>query len=280
MSPMVKGFIRLVVIVVAVIVGFRIHWGAGLGVIALLAGYGIYTNRAAYYAQKGNIAYTQGDKENALAWMEKAYRTRPNHPQHRVSYAYMLIKSGDTARAEQVLNEVLAGKPASDIRMHALINKATVHWLQNKPEEALRLMEDVYGEFKNTTVYGNLGYFKLLQGEQLEDALAFNQEAYAFNDSDVTILDNLAQNYFMLGRLEEARDMYVKVLEKAPKHAESYYYYALTLQRLGQTEEAREQIVKALEREPALVTSVTREDIEQAAEELGALREQEPNEAD
>ncbi|WP_019536537.1 tetratricopeptide repeat protein [Paenibacillus ginsengihumi] len=275
----IKGIIRLAVVVIVMLVAFRIDWSVGFLAMGLLACYGIYLNRAAFYAQKGNVAYSQGDKEGALAWMEKAYRTKPNHPQHKISYAFMLIQSGDTVKADQVLNEVLAGKPAKDIRMQAMLNKATVQWLQNKPEEALRLLEDLYGEFKNTTVYGNLGYFKLLQGKQLEQALAFNQEAYAFNDSDVTILDNLAQNYFLLGRLEEARDMYARAMEKAPKYAESYYYYALTLQRLGQTEEAREQIVKALEREQAIVTSVTREDIERLAEELGALREPAPNEA-
>ena len=154
--------------------------------------------------------------------------------------------------------------------MQAKTNLATAYWLQGQKDEAQCLLEGLFGEFKNTMLYGNLGYFTLLLGD-LEAALVINKDAYDYNDNDLTIMDNLAQNYYLLGRMKEAEEMYVKVIAKEPKHAESYYYLQ-TLQKLGKVDEAREQIGKALERKLALVTPLTREDIEQASVELNQVQ--------
>ena len=59
------------------------------------------------------------------------------------------------------------------------------------------------------------------------------------------------------------------MIAKTPKHAESYYFYAQTLHKLGRTQEAREQLETALGKELALVTPLTKEDIELFASQLG-----------
>lgn len=275
MPPIVKGLIKLILVAVVLIAAFKYHIGAGIGVLVLLLVFWIYKSRSAIYAQQGNMAYMKGDQETALAKLEKAYRTKPYHPQHIVGYGFLLTKAGETDKAEQVLNEVLSSQITNEIRLQAKVNMATVYWLQNKREEAHDLLEDVYKTYKNTTVYGNLGYFKLLSGE-LDEALRFNLEANEYNDSDVTILDNLAQTYYLLGRLQEAGETYAKVVDKSPKHAESHYYYALTLQKLGRLEEAAEQVGFAQQKELALITTVTKEQIGRLAEQLEQEAKSEP----
>jgi tetratricopeptide (TPR) repeat protein len=259
-------------IVVVIFIGFQIHWLIGAGIIAGLLGYVVYVNYTTFYVMRANAVYMQGDMGKALSLLEKAFKSKQGKPQHGISYAFILMKDGNPEKAEQVLKELLTASKSEDIRMQVKSHLATAYWLLGKQDEAVSLLEEVYGEYKTVTIVGNLGYFKILKGE-LESALEFNQAAYEYDDSDVTILDNLAQNYYLLGRMEEAAEMYEKVIEKAPKHAESYYYYALTLEALGRHDEAAEQAGLAFERPLALVTPISREDVEQLKLRLELLKE-------
>lgn len=269
MPPILRVLLPFVLIFIVILIGFQIHWMVGVVLIVAILGYSLYSSRAVIYAQRGNLAFMKGDEAKALELLEKAHRTGKGNPQHMVGYAYLLLKTGKYAEAEQLLKDILAKKPADLVRLQANINLATVYWLTDRKSEGLELLEEMQQEFKNTKLYGNLGYYKILQGDDLEGALAFNLEAYEYNSDDLTILDNLAQNYYYLGRLEEAAEMYEKVMAKQPRNADSYYFYAMTLEKLGRLEEAKEQIAKAKERELALVTPLKREDIEQKAKEFG-----------
>ncbi|WP_159881008.1 tetratricopeptide repeat protein [Paenibacillus puerhi] len=264
MPPIVKTLLQVAAVVIVIVYLFKLHWALGTGVVVLLLGLFVFLNRSALYAQRGNMAYMKGDQEKALELLEKANRMKRVAPQHRIGYGYLLLKAGRPEEAEQVFQDVQRSAVPREVMMQARINLSTAYWLQGRRSDALELMEEVMDEYKNTLAYGNLGYFKVLNGD-LEQALVLNEEAYAFNDNDMTILDNLAQNYYLLDRLEEAAEMYDKVMDKSPKHAESYYFYALTLKKLGRLEEAREQSEKALGRELAMVTPLTREDLERLA---------------
>ncbi|MCI3922996.1 tetratricopeptide repeat protein [Paenibacillus sp. TRM 82003] len=268
MPPILKVLIVFAAAILLFILGFRLHWAIGTAMVLALLAYGVVSNRSTIYAFCGNIAYMKGDSVKALSLLEKAHAAKSAMPQHMIGYAYLLMKTGDPARGEQILNEVLPGLREGEAQMQARVNLATAHWLLGRPEEAVQTLEAVHEDYKNTIVYGNLGYFRLLRGE-VEEVLAFNEEAYEYNDNDLTILDNLALNYYRLGRYEEAAEMYVKVMAKTPKHAESYYYYALTLEKLDRGEEAREQARIAADKPLALVTDVTAEDLKRLADAQG-----------
>ncbi|WP_405083589.1 tetratricopeptide repeat protein [Paenibacillus psychroresistens] len=135
------------------------------------------------------------------------------------------------------------------------------------------MLEEVFEQYKNSLVYGNLGYFKLLNGD-FESALAFNQEAYAYNGDDKTIVDNLAYNYYMLGQLEQAEEMFALLIPKSPKFADPHYFYALTLEKLGKLDEAAEQIQIAQSKDIAFITPIIRAEIDQAALRLNVSSEE------
>lgn len=261
MPQIIRVLLIIAAIVVVIVIGFKLHWLLGTGLIVAMIGYSFYANRSILYVQRGNIAYAKGDEAKALELFEKAHQTRKAHPQAMIGYAYLLLKKGKPEEAERLLQEVAATLPKGQTHLQAKVNLATALWLQGKQDEAYDLLESMMQDYKNTQLYGNLGYFKLLRGADLEEALAFNQEAYEYNSDDITIMDNLAQNYYLLGRLEEANEMYDKVMAKSPKSADSYYYYAMTLKGLGLEQEAREQLELAKDKELALVTSLTKEDI-------------------
>lgn len=262
MPQIVKALLIIAGIAIVIVIGFQVHWLLGTGMIAALLVYMIRVNFPVLYAMRANAAYVQGEQDKALALLEKAYQSKQAKLQHHIQYAFVLMKAGKPEKAEQVLQKLLQITNSTDIRMQAKSNLATAYWLLNKQEEAIQLLEEVYREYKTVTVVGNLGYFMLLKGD-LESALAFNEEAFEYDDDDLTIMDNLAQNYYMLGRLEEAASMYEKVMTKSPKHAESYYYYAKTLEGLGRQEEAAEQAGLADEKMLAMVTNITKSEIEQ-----------------
>jgi Flp pilus assembly protein TadD len=267
MPPIVKKILVIAAVIIILIIGYQAHWAVGLVLSLALLGYGMYAGRAALYAQKGNLAFMRGNQKQALALMEKAYKTKRVQPQHAIGYAFVLMKEGQPAKAEGILKELLSSTKDGKIRMQIKMNLATAYWLQDQQDEAVALLEELHVQFKNTILYGNLGYFKLLCG-QLEEALVLNEEAYEYNAADVTIIDNLAQTYLFHGRLEEAEALYVKLMVKSPKYAESYYYYALTLQKLDKLDTAREQIAIAQGKPASLVTVLTKAQIDELAAQL------------
>ncbi|QNK57910.1 lipopolysaccharide assembly protein LapB [Paenibacillus sp. PAMC21692] len=267
MPQIVKVLLILAGVFIVIVIGFQVHWLLGIGLIAGLLIYVIYANLSTWYVLRGNAVYAQGDLDKALAFMEKAYKSKNANPQHHIQYAFLLMKVGEQEKAEKVLQKLLLVATSTDVRMQAKSNLATAYWLLNRQDEAIGLLEEICQDYKTVTVVGNLGYFKLLKGD-LESALAFNEEAYEYDDNDLTITDNLAQNYYMLGRLDEAARMYEKVMAKSPRYADSYYYYAKTLEGLGRNEEAAEQAGLASERTLALVTSITKSEIEQLKDKL------------
>lgn len=275
MPPLLKSLIPLILLIVLVIIGFQIHALVGIGVIIAFIALSTYMNRAAYYVARGNMAFTQGDEGQALAWMEKAYQTKRATPQHLMSYAYLLNRSGQPSKAVQILEPMLKRNLPAPLLLQISINVATSYWLLGKKEEAYAMLEKFYPDFKTTLLYGTLGYYKLLLGKDLNETLAFNLEAYEYNNDDMTIIDNLAQTYYQLGKLEEAQTCYEKVMEKRPKNADSYYYHALTLKGLGKLEEAREQIEQAKYRKFSLISPVSKKDVEQVAAELEATGQEE-----
>lgn len=263
LKPLLVGISLAVIIYVA----FRVHMLLGIGVVVLLVGYMLFVSRANFYAIRGSKAFSNNDLGQAKHWYEKAYTSKPCPDQHQIGYGYILIRVGEPEKAETIFKHILGKSQSRDFRMQANSNLATAYWLQGKKDEAIALLEEVFTEYKNTMVYGNLGYFKILHGD-LQEALAFNLEAYSYNGDDITILDNMAQNYYLLGQVDQANEMFKKLIPKSPKHADSYYYYALTLKELGELEAAIEQLNVALEKKISFLAPITRDEMEQAASQM------------
>lgn len=265
MKGLLIGIFKLLLIVVGIaavfIFAFRVHVLLGIGLIILTIAAMVYLTRSNIYALRGSARFAKGEKVEALVWFKKAYHSKPCSEKNQIGYGYLLLRSGDLVVAEQVFNQLLNTTKSRETRLQSHCNLATSLWLQGKKNEAVALLEEVYADYKNSLVYGNLGYFKLLQGEAKE-SLAFNLEAYEYNSDDITILDNVALNYYLLGQFEQANEMFEKLMRKSPKCAESYYFYGLTLKKLGKSEAAREQMNLALSKELAFVTTLTREQME------------------
>jgi tetratricopeptide (TPR) repeat protein len=146
-------------------------------------------------------------------------------------------------------------------------NIALVQWKKGQLDDAVATLEEVFAGFKNTAVYGSLGYLLILKGD-LEKALEFNREAYDYNNQNAVIVDNLGQNYYLMGEYDSAGEVYEKLLAGKPDFPEPYYNYGLVLAATGCRERALELFRKALEQKFSFLSAITREEVEHAIRKL------------
>lgn len=226
--------------------------------------------RAGIYSMRANLAYSNGRTEETLRLLEKSYLTKKARPEVVSYYGFILLKCGKLELAAKILEEQLASKGLSETdRNTAQANYALVLWKQGKLEAAISLYEEIFPRYKNTSVYGSLGYLYNLKGD-LEKALHFNLEAYEYNKSGQVILDNLGQTYYLMGNYEKAEETYKRLMELKPQFPEAYYDYALVLEELGDKAKSLDMLKSALSYNLNYLSEVTRDDIDGKIAQLEA----------
>ncbi|OPX43759.1 beta-barrel assembly-enhancing protease [Ruminiclostridium hungatei] len=215
-----------------------------------------------YYKFKTNKAYARGNAEETLFWLERVYKTGVAKPNAITTYGYLLLKDGRLEEAMKIFQEQFNMPNISNTDYYNIkANYALGLWKQGKLEEAVALLEKIIPDYKNTNIYGSLGYLYNLQGD-LEKALKFNLEASEYNSTGGVILDNLGQTYYLMGDLEKAQETFKKLMTLNPKFPEAYYDYALVLEKLGDRENAVAMLKDAQQHKINYLSAVTKEHIE------------------
>lgn len=220
------------------------------------------------YAIKANNAFRTGNIDETTAWLKKAYDTGSAKAHVVTTYGYILLKYGNLEEAEKVLKDQLSSsKLANNDRFNAKSNYALVLWKKGLLDEAISTYEEIIPHYKNTNIYGSLGYLYNLRGD-LDKALKFNLEALDYNSTGTIILDNLGQTYYLLGEYEKADETFKKLMNLNPKFPEAFYDYALVLEKMGETEKCMERLKNALQYKTNFLSAVTTEDIEKKLKEV------------
>jgi tetratricopeptide (TPR) repeat protein len=263
-KSLITGFV-LPVIVVIIAAMFN-KW---LGIAALLVYLFImvYSSRAMIYVMIGTRNYGMGKLDEAIRWFGRAYATKRASVRTAVSYAYLLLKNAELQKAEEVLQKVIKEYREKEELPYINSVMALILWKKGDLDQAVSMLEEVIQTYKTTSVYGSLG-FMLIQKGDLEKALELNLQALDFNPRDNIINDNLGQNYMLLGEYDKAKEIYEKLLAKAPTFPEPYYNYGLLQEKLGNKDEALESMKKALNYKFAFLSTVTREEVEAAINRL------------
>lgn len=260
------GFIiPVVVIILAILFNVWLGLAAAIIYMAVL----LYISRASVYTLFGSRNYSLGKTEQALKWFSQAYSTGKALVRSSSSYAYILLKSGETIKAEEILQKLLKDNSTSEDVPYVKSILALAIWKKGDIDTAAAMLEEVIETYKTTSVYGSLGYLLILKGD-LEKALQFNLEAYEYNSTDKIILDNLGQNYYLLGLYDKSREIYEPFVRKAPTFPEPYYNYGLLLVKMGETETALDMMKKALNYKFSYLSSISREEIEAKIQEISA----------
>lgn len=278
-SKLIKPLIYIVLSTIVVLIAFRLS--ILIGIATMLLGFLLFA-----FILRGDLlaiyAFHMYGKDHGkgFLWYERAMKTGKLRPQQTLVYAYLLIRDGVLDKSERIINKVLfmdKGKLSDEYVNASHLNLSIIKWKRGQLTEAIADLEEVYNTgFRTTVMYGTLGTYYLLNG-QWAKALEFNKEALEFNDTDHAIRDNLAQNYYLIGDIKSADEIYDALIDEVPQFIEPYYNYGKVLENMGEYEAAMANYEKALTMPEKFLSTVTHAQVEAA---ISALKEKLNGEAD
>lgn len=220
---------------------------------------------------KAHKAHAKGDYDAALALYEEAYAKGMDKPLLLRAYSVLLVRKGQFDRALDVLKryEKVPGITDKD-RTEIHVNYAVILWKKGHLDHALEILEDEFRHVKNGNLYSIIGYLKIEKGDA-QEALRFNEEALAYDETDPIFLDNLGQTYYrLLGDKEKAKTYFDQAIARKPKAIDTNYFLALYAMEEGDKEKAREHLETARAGFFSPLNYATPEKIDEKLRELNA----------
>ncbi len=233
----------------------------------------LWSRRASILTQLASQAYfVRGDEEKALKNYKAAYKTGIMTSNCKVSFAAFCLYTDRFESCRKLLEQVSNSMRSTPVDVaNAKHYLAILEWKEGNLDEAISLMEEVHKDYPSTGTYGSLGAFyieKAKKEDSYSDYLEFMLEAYDYNDSDKTIVDNLGELYLHSKDYAKAEEVYEKLLIAPQISPVPYYNYALVLKELGKKDEAKENLEKALTCSFARSLTVSKEDVEKELNNL------------
>lgn len=211
-------------------------------------------------------ALAAGENDRAVSLYKSASNIFGGNNQYKTEYALVLMRLGEFAQAESVLNGIILNRKISQgDKINAKTYRAMARHKLGRTDEAVEDMTELFKTSKSTLVYGMLGYLKQLSGEA---ALDFCKEAYDYNSDDRDICDNMLVAYIRTGDFSAADKIAAGLREKYPHFVEAFYHSALLEVKRENAEKAAEYLDKTAECKRSMLTTVSEEDIENLRKEI------------
>ena len=215
-------------------------------------------------------------EEAAIGKYEAALQQGMNKPSFLMAYSVLLMRLGQYERAMEIIRMTeKLDKLNTEDRRRLTMNYAICQWKLGDLDRAIGSMKELMKNYKNSTVYGSLGYMLIEQGDQTgdyEEARRFNAEALAYDDEDPVVLDNVAQYYYRTGDTAKAREYFEKALEERPTQVDSMYYLAKLKEQAGDLEGAGALMDEARKIHFSALSTVGKQRIDEYAAQLDATR--------
>lgn len=259
-------------IVLAIIVFLCYSFDLWLGIAATVLGIGyvVYMLLPNFMAAQGSKAFSEKDYEKALKFYKKAYETGRANMNIKNGYAVLLMRMGKFDDAETVLNEIILDRRLPREQKSAAKQYRTLlYFKQGKEEEALEDAEELFETYRNTTMYGLLGYIKLATNQPMDETLQFCRDAYEYNADDRDIVDNLVLALYKSGAYEEAEEYAADLREDHPEFLEAFYHSALIAQKLGDHGKAAEYAERIGSCNRTGLTTISEAEVDALKKELG-----------
>lgn len=264
------NWLYYLILIVLVIVAYNFNLYLGIGLTLAVIIYGIYKYIPTYYGVQAGRAYQAGNYELSRDLYKKAMDTGRPKFQIRINYAHVLMRTGNLDEAESVLDYILRFKGVKPEHKNvARQQRCLVYYRQGRLDEAISEAEELYESgYKNTNMYGMIGYFKILTAPKAKETLDFCVEAYEYNDEDRDIMDNLSICYYNLGDYEKAKEISDKLMESNPNFIEAFYHGAQILDKLGDYKTAAEYLDKISECSRSDMTTVSEQQVEELKQRI------------
>ena len=188
--------------------------------------------------------FNKGNSDSALKKLEKAQKIGKLSIGNKMLLGYLYLREGklDKARVNLAEASMMQGKAPIKNRIRAM--RALVMWKEGYIKDAIESLENLIADYKNTTVYQDLGLLYVLD-----------------KDADMIIMDNLAEAYVLCGMMEEAEKMYEKLLSMEPHFPEAYYGYGMLLCQKGEKEKGIEYMEMALDKRFSYLSVMQRDEV-------------------
>lgn len=188
-------------------------------------------------------------------------------------YAILLMRSGDFAKAKELLVKVFsAGGLSDEDRYHVRINHAVCQWHLGNLDKALE-------DMRTAESYGKIGLFYNVMGALLvqkaretgdfEEATKFMEEAIDYDEDDLAGLDNLGWLRYYTGDKDGARKAFSKAVKKNPSYSPALTGLAVLCHEAGDDAKAKEHLDAALSVHFPTTSPITKEWAENYRKQLG-----------
>lgn len=261
-----------------IVLALLIFWGfssnvlIGIAVSVISLGFIIYKALPGIYAILGNRAYNRDDIEETFKYYEKATASGRAKPGIHLTYLLILMRNNKLDKALQVANNIVINRNSKLSEKYlAKEYRCLIYFKQGEKEEALEDAKEIFESFKNTTIYGLLGYLMLACDEPITETMDFCLKAYDYNSDDRDIVDNLVLAYYKNGELSKAEELSLELLEEHPTFVEAHYHAALIAKALGKNADATAYLEDMDDCIRTALTTVSEEEIENLKNELSGV---------
>jgi len=257
--------IFFIAVIYLIIQAFQVNVYVGVGAVLAVLAYGYFRWYAEFCTLRARAVYAN-DPEKAIVWFERAYKRGMTIAQ-KETFAYYLLREGETERAEEIYQQLLRQPLKADLRLKIRADYAVLMMKTGRIDEAIGELEEVTVNYINSTTYGTLGYLYLLKNNRRK-AESYNKEAYEYNAQDPVILDNLIQLYIKLEQYNEAKKYADELIEKNPYFVEAYYDAAYVYMKLGDFEKALELVERGKQCRITFMSTIKEEELLQFEKSL------------
>lgn len=265
-KPNKTGCIILLVPILLAIL-YYYQWKLALLLTAAFVVFALYFWWPAFMTLMGQRQYGIGNTDKALKYLKAGHESSRAKTANSVTYGYILLRCGRMEEAKRVLNYALMNKKASEEDKAQLRQiMSLVYYKSGDIREAEELMSEVIKIYRNTSVYGALGYYKILLNSP--DAYEFNCEAYDFNSDDKVIIDNMVLLELQRSNLERAEELSEKSIAAGNKGVEIFYHAGQVQNAKGNKTKALEYFEMARSCRRSFMTTVSEEEIDRAIDDL------------
>lgn len=218
---------------------------------------------------KALIEHNKGNLEKAAKQYEEAFAKGADKASIFLGYALLLSRLGEWEKAVEYLRKAEKARDVTaDQKQQVVLHYAVLQSKLGNLARGIELLRQLFQKNKTGLLYQALGYMLIETGDA-DEALAFNLEAYDYDDEDAITVDNLAQTYYrLLGDKETAKKYFDKAYELKSDGIDTLYFLALYDIDAGNKDAAREKLEKALEGRRSALNYATKERIEALLEKV------------
>lgn len=221
-----------------------------------------------FKARSAASKLSKGDTEGAMRLYKEAIDEGLQDVRFILTYTVLLIRAGRYQEARGLLVKIQKYPMAESSRCQLFVNYASCVYKMGELQKGIDLLERQHAKQPSGLIYETLGYLYVEAGDY-EKALAFNTEAYDYDDEDSITLDNLAQTYYRLGNDKaKAREFFQKAIELKPTQIDTLYFLAQYDIEEGNKDAAREKLEKALKGRFSPLNYATREMVQASLDSL------------